>query len=60
MAGRIQERILEETAGVHAPQVAEETEVAKLITQGPAKNRAAEQIVDRPVPQIRKEIVEVI
>ena len=43
MAGRSQERILEETADVHAPQVAEKSEVARLITQEPAQNRAMDK-----------------
>ena len=60
MAGRSQERILEETADVHAPQVAERSEVARLVTQEPAQNRAMEQIVDRPVHRIRKEFGEMI
>ena len=54
-AERIQERTLEETADVHVP-----TEIVKLTTEEPTQNCAVERIVDKPVPQFRMEIGEMI
>ena len=56
-----QERIVEQIADVHVPEIMEEiVEVAKIVQQGRVQQHTVEEIVDVPVPQFLEEMVEVI